>query len=81
MAKYQLICNCSYGARGDVVEIKKTLSERQKVLMVPYEPPTGDEEGKKVEALEAENAELKAKVEALAELEKATKPATKTASK
>ncbi len=63
---YEVLRTGSYGKKGDVIKLEGDLTERQKIMLKPYEKPVStDEQGEKklkaeIEKLKAENAKLKA---------------------
>lgn len=63
MADYIVKHNNSYGNKGDIVKLDKPLTDRQKVMLEPYEKPVlASSDTKK---LEAENKKLKAEIKRL----------------
>lgn len=74
MATYTVIRSGTYGKIGDTIELDiKELTERQKLLLTPYEKPVVkvQSDGKELEAALKEIETLKA------EIVKLKKPATK----
>ena len=47
MATYIVTKGCNYGVVGELVDIDKPLTERQKVMLKPYEPPKKPAKAKK----------------------------------
>lgn len=77
MAKknYMVKSRCSYGEKGEIIDLDGDLTERQKAMLVEYKKPVAKKSGKdpEVEKLKGENAELTAKI---AELEKTVEDIT-----
>lgn len=79
-SKFVVLRSGSYGQKGDVIALDTNeLTERQKVMLKPYEAPKvkGEEDGEAdVKKLKAEIKKLKAENKQLkADLEEITKPA------